>query len=85
MKLSVILPIFAAGLVLSTSASALPACRASTCDGALQKCIAYRNGQNLSSSALNCEASAAKCRSTGIWRGKFMPRDLAGGCSVQSR
>jgi hypothetical protein len=57
--------------VLCTSAEAMDKCRATTCDVALQNCIAYRTRAQILPSVLTCEASAASCRSTGTWSGKY--------------
>ena len=62
-----------AATLLSSSAEAMPDCRrTTTCESALQDCLEFRTRRKVSPSVLTCEASTAVCRSTGVWRGKFM-------------
>jgi hypothetical protein len=69
--------VIAAALAISlTSISvawsqSMPGCRIKTCEEGLRNCVAYRTSRQISPSELTCEASAAKCRSTGIWSGKY--------------
>src|SRR5436305_12975245 len=61
-----------AASMLCASAEAMETCtRSRTCDEAVQKCLAYRISRQLPPAELPCEASAARCRSTGIWSGKY--------------
>lgn len=59
------------GSMLYTSAEAMDKCKVATCEEAFQNCTAHRTRAQISPSVLTCEASAAKCRSTGIWSGKY--------------
>ena len=71
MKASLTLAAVIAASLLSASAEAQPLCRSvSPCESALARCVAVRTQRKLSPSYLTCEASAAACRSTGVWRGK---------------
>ncbi len=53
-------------------AQTMRGCGTRSCEESLQQCIAWRTSRGISASELTCEASAAKCRSTGIWSGKYM-------------
>jgi hypothetical protein len=54
--------------LVSTSAEAQHTCRGySTCESGLSTCTA-RKAAGMTS-APNCEAAAAECRKTGVWRG----------------
>jgi hypothetical protein len=74
MKASLALAAVIAASLLSSSAAwaqGMPGCRIKTCEEGLRNCIAFRTSRQISPSELTCEASAAKCRSTGIWSGKY--------------
>ncbi len=67
MKASLSLAAVIAVLLLSTSAEAQFNCRAATtCDSALNICNARKSAGM--TAAPNCEAAAAECRKTGVWR-----------------
>jgi hypothetical protein len=80
MKNTLMLAAVIAAFLLPTSADAQWLCRyATTCDSALNTCIAWRNmglppdapesDRVRVSRVGTCEASAAECRRTGIWHG----------------
>ena len=68
MKGALILAAAMTASLLSTSAEAQFNCRAvATCDAALKTCNARKSAAM--TAAPNCEAAAAECRKTGVWRG----------------
>ena len=65
--------IVCAAVLLSASATAQEPCRRSTsCEELLGRCQDHRRRNNLTREELPCEKSAAVCRKTGVWRGKYM-------------
>ena len=65
--------VMCAAMLLPTSATAQAPCtRAKSCDEALGYCQDHRRRNNLTRQELPCEKSAAVCRTTGVWRGKYM-------------
>lgn len=62
------------GLLISTTpTTAQEKCnRSKSCDEALGYCLEHRGRNKLTKAELPCESSAAACRKTGVWRGKYM-------------
>jgi hypothetical protein len=62
-----------AGVLLPAHALAQAQCtRSKSCEESLGYCLEYRQRKELPRAQLPCERSAAVCRRTGVWRGKYM-------------